>query len=78
VNFNTAFLNRNLSDDAYMIQPKGFVDAKNAWKICKLFKSIYGLKQSSRSLSLHFDEVIKGFVIIKNLKKHCVKNMYYG
>ena len=32
----TAFLNGNLSEDVYMIQPEGFVDPKNARKICKL------------------------------------------
>ena len=32
----TAFLNGNLSEDVYMIQPEGFVDPKNAGKICKL------------------------------------------
>ena len=44
-----AFLNENLSEDVYMIQPEGFVDPTNARKICKLRKSIYGLKQASRS-----------------------------
>jgi hypothetical protein len=32
-----------------MIQPEGFIDPNNADKICKLKKSIYGLKQASRS-----------------------------
>jgi hypothetical protein len=38
------FLNRNLIEDVYMTQPEGFVDPKHAGKICKLKKSIYGLK----------------------------------
>ncbi|KAL5201017.1 hypothetical protein ABZP36_035371, partial [Zizania latifolia] len=59
----TAFLNRNLGEDVYMTQPEGFVDLKNAGKICKLQKSIYGLKQASRSWNLHFDEDSnKGFL----------------
>jgi len=45
----TTFLNGNLSEDVYMIQPKGFVDQQNARKVCRLRKSIYGLKQASRS-----------------------------
>ena len=68
----TAFLNENLSEDVYMIQPEGFVDPKNARKICKLQKSIYGLKQASQSWNIHFDEVVKGFGFIKNEEEPCV------
>src|SRR3954454_17287080 len=57
----TAFLNGNIEEELYMIQPKGFVDPKDANKACKLQRSIYGLKQASRSWNLHFDEVIKEF-----------------
>ena len=46
------FLNGNLTEDVYMMQPEGFVDPTNARKICKLQKSIYGLKQASRSWNL--------------------------
>ena len=45
----TAFLNGNLKEDVYMIQPEGFVVHKDAGKVCKLQKAIYGLKQASRS-----------------------------
>ena len=41
-------LNRNLSEDVYMTQPEGFT-SKDGSKVCKLQKSIYGLKQTSRS-----------------------------
>ncbi|WVZ94596.1 hypothetical protein U9M48_040469 [Paspalum notatum var. saurae] len=68
----TVFLNGNLSEDMYMTQPEGFVDPKNAGKVCKLQKSIYGLKQASRSWNLHFDEVIKEFGFIKNEEEPCL------
>ncbi|KAJ0557994.1 putative RNA-directed DNA polymerase [Helianthus annuus] len=36
----TTFLTGYFTKDAYMAQPKGFVDAKNLDKVCKLNKSI--------------------------------------
>ena len=68
----TAFLNGNLTEDVYMIQPEGFTDPKDASKVCKLQRSIYGLKQASRSWNLRFDEVVKGFGFIKNDEEACV------
>ena len=42
------FLNGNINETIYMVQPENFVlgDPKNM--VCKLTKSIYGLKQASR------------------------------
>ncbi|WVZ70691.1 hypothetical protein U9M48_019334 [Paspalum notatum var. saurae] len=74
----TAFLNGNLSEDVYMTQPDGFVDPQNARKVCKLLKSIYGLKQASRSWNLRFDEVVKGFGFIKNVEEPCVYKKVSG
>ena len=39
----TTFLNGFLKEELYMMQPEGFVDPKNANKVCKLQCSIYGL-----------------------------------
>jgi hypothetical protein len=73
-----AFLNRNLTEDVYMTQPKGFVDPKHAGKICKPQKSIYGLKQASQSWNQRFDEVVKGFGFIKNVEEPCVYKKVSG
>lgn len=44
-----AFLNDHLEKDAYMVQPDGFIAKDKEQKVYKSHKSIYGLKQASRS-----------------------------
>ncbi|GJR89022.1 retrotransposon protein, putative, ty1-copia subclass, partial [Tanacetum coccineum] len=63
----TAFLNGYLDEDIYMVQPEGFVDPKHPRKVCKLQRSIYGLKQASRSWNKRFDEEVKRFGFAQNL-----------
>ena len=57
----TAFLNGYLKEELYMMQPEGFVDPKNANKVSKLQRSIYGLVQASRNWNICFDEVIQTY-----------------
>ncbi|GJX96661.1 retrotransposon protein, putative, ty1-copia subclass [Tanacetum coccineum] len=45
----TSVLNGRLNKNIYMVQPEGFVNLKHPRRVCKLQRSIYGLKQASRS-----------------------------
>ena len=40
----TIFLNGDIEEKTYMDQPKGFVEPGQESKVCKLIKSLYGLK----------------------------------
>ena len=44
----TAFLNGKIDETIYMVQPANFVSGEAKQMVCKLKKSIYGLKQASR------------------------------
>ncbi|KAK8690815.1 hypothetical protein V6N13_074341 [Hibiscus sabdariffa] len=74
----TAFLNGKLEEDVYMTQPEGFVTPENAGKVCKLQRSIYGLKQASRSWNLRFNEAIQEFGFIRNEDEPCVYKKFSG
>ena len=70
----TVFLNGNLTEEVYMTQPKGFISGSGS-KVCKLHRSIYGLKQASRSWNIRFKVEIKEFDFSQNADEPCVYNM---
>ena len=54
----TPFLNGDLKEEVYMEQPEGFILSGNEKKVCKLVKSLYGLKQTPKQWHEKFDKAI--------------------
>ncbi|BBG99268.1 transposable element gene [Prunus dulcis] len=68
----TAFLHGDLEEEIYMSQPEGFkVAGKENW-VCKLQKSLYGLKQSPRQWYKRFDRFMIGQKYTRSHYDHCV------
>ena len=68
----TTFLNGNLDENIYMRQPKGFEEKGKEHLVCKLWKSIYGLKQASRQWYIKFHNTITTFGFQENKFDECV------
>ena len=58
MDMRTNFLNGDLAQNVYISQPTGFKEVGKEHMVCKLHKSVYGLKQVFRQWYLKFDEVI--------------------
>ncbi|KAG8479264.1 hypothetical protein CXB51_029046 [Gossypium anomalum] len=74
----TAFLNGDIEETIYMVQPENFElkDSKNM--VCKLTKSIYGLKQASRQWYHKFHQIIISFGFEINIVDDCVYHKFNG
>ena len=68
----TAFLNGDLDEEVYIEQPEGFVLSRNKKKVCKLVKSLYGLKQTPKQWHEKFDLAIFSDGFAHNSSKKCM------
>ena len=66
------FLHRDLEEEIYMKQPEGFAVKGKKELMCKLKKSLYGLKQSPRMWYQNFDTFIRGLSFTRRQSYHCV------
>ena len=60
------FLNGDLSEEVYLLQLEGFTANGKENMVCRLKRSIYGLKQASRQWYLKFDKIMMSFGFIEN------------
>ena len=72
VDITTAFLNGDLEEEVFMSQPEGFVDKDKEHLVCKLKKSLYGLKQSPRCWNSALDKYLKEIGFIQAESDPCI------
>ena len=68
----TAFLNGDLNEEVYMMQPEGFEANDSGTLVCRLKKYIYGLKQASRQWYLKFHSVVASYGFVENKVDQCI------
>jgi hypothetical protein len=68
----TTFLHGDLEEEIYMKQPEGFVVKGKKELVCKMKKSLYGLKQSPRMWYKKFDTYMLGLGFTRSKEDHCV------
>jgi len=69
-----AFLNGDLEEEVFMSLPPGFEEHLGDGKVCRLRKSLYGLKQSPRAWFERFGKAVKGHGYTQSQADH---TMFY-
>ena len=72
LDIKNAFLHGDLEEEIYMEQPPGFVAQGGHGLVCKLKKSLYGLKQSPRAWFGRFSKVLQQFGMTRCESDHSV------
>ncbi|CAM8913859.1 unnamed protein product [Rhodiola kirilowii] len=72
----TAFLSGELEKEVYMKQSEGFIMPGQEHKVCKLIKSLYGLKKTPKQCHQKFDEVMLSDGFILNQSDKCVYSKF--
>ena len=68
----TAFLNGELTEEVFMKQPEGFVEKGKENLVCRLKRSIYGLKQSPRCWNATLDDHLKKMKFVQTKGDPCL------
>ncbi|KAL0433957.1 UNVERIFIED_CONTAM: Retrovirus-related Pol polyprotein from transposon RE1 [Sesamum latifolium] len=70
VDVNNAFLHDFLEEDIYMEPPEGYQVIEG--NVCKLKRSLYGLKQASRQWNVEFTSKVEAFGFVQSKHDHCL------
>jgi hypothetical protein len=62
----SAFLNGELSEEVYVVQPPGYVTAGKEQMVLKLRKALYGLRQAPRAWYAKLDETLNKLGFVRN------------
>lgn len=74
----TAFLNGELKEEVYMKQPEGFVVKGKENLVCRLKRSLYGLKQSPRCWNIVLDEKLRKMGFMQTKSDPCIYTAAQG
>jgi hypothetical protein len=66
----SAFLNGELAEEVYVVQPPGFIAAGHEKKVLKLHKALYGLKQAPRAWNAKLDASLQELGFSKSEYEH--------
>ncbi|RVX02837.1 Retrovirus-related Pol polyprotein from transposon TNT 1-94 [Vitis vinifera] len=72
LDIKNAFLHGDLTKEVYMEQPPGFVAQGESSLVCRLRRSLYGLKQSPRAWFGRFSSVVQEFGMLRSTANHSV------
>ncbi|KZS13017.1 Uncharacterized protein APZ42_021944 [Daphnia magna] len=76
LDIKTTFLYGTLEEEIYMKQPEGFIIPGKEEEVCRLVKSLYGLKQASRVWNVKFNEFIVAFGLESSKCDPCIYYRY--
>ena len=68
----TTFLHGDLEEEIYMVQPEGFEMKGKEHMVCRLKKSLFGLKQAPRQWYKKFESFMVGHGYTKTNANHCM------
>ncbi|KAL2225453.1 UNVERIFIED_CONTAM: Retrovirus-related Pol polyprotein from transposon RE1 [Sesamum indicum] len=70
LDINNAFLHGYIEEDIYMLPPEGYTVPSNT--VCKLQRSLYGLKQASRQWNAEFTLTLTSYGFTQSVHDHCL------